>query len=121
MKTQNENTIIFGFDYGFIAGSNLMEAFGNLRLGQFVDLNVRDQFGANDGCEERNHRRITGHITDVECLVKGDVETVGEWLIEWNAAPLDIKKIRRRLEDRLRKSTDSEIIRTAKKFNLPLS
>ena len=105
--------IIYGFDYGFEVETGRGLSFGNIKLGDKIDLKVRDQYGSSDGCTERNHRRITGEVTFIENLVEGNIETVGEWMISVSDIPLDIPKIRRRIEDKLRKSRGADIINVA--------
>lgn len=108
-----KSEIIYGFDYGFEVETGRVLSFGNIKLGDKIDIKIRDQYGSTDGCTERNHRRLTGQVTYIENLIEGNIETVGEWMISVSNVPLDMVKIRRRVEDKLRKSKQQVLLDVA--------
>ena len=111
---------VIGFDYGYDQKGNIVN-FANLKAGDIIDITVRDQYGWETGCKEENFRRLTGQITEIAELTEGSADTLGEWTIYTVETPLNLRKIRRRIEEHLRKNaSNSDLIEMAVKFNLPL-
>ncbi|MFH1997370.1 MAG: hypothetical protein ABII94_01605 [Patescibacteria group bacterium] len=111
---------VIGFTYGYDTKNNAI-SFGTLEPGDIIDITVRDQYGWRTGCKEENFRRITGEVTSIEEAIEGTPEQCGKWIITVSEIPLDEKKIRRRIEENLRKSASkADLIKMAVDFKLPL-